>query len=235
MASSTNSVDSGSRVSSLIRRCGVDDAGMLHRLSVETYVDTFDGTSSDADMRKFLEESYAEPILRDELTNPDSMFFVMVVPSCAQVGTKAQVGTGTRNTDDSVVLADFVDACKGDDSEVSGSGKADDGGARTGIPAGYMKLNFGDAQIEDMGPGAMEIQRLYIQKAFKGHGFGTRLMNLALKTARERDLHKVWLGVWEHNEPAKRFYSGKGFVRVGQHAFWQGDDKQTDYLMAREV
>lgn len=98
-----------------------------------------------------------------------------------------------------------------------------------------MKLNFGDAQVEDMGLDAMEVQRLYIRKAFKGCGLGTQLMNLALKTARERGLKKVWLGVWEHNEPAKRFYTGKGFVRVGQHAFWQGDDKQTDYLMAREV
>lgn len=98
-----------------------------------------------------------------------------------------------------------------------------------------MKLNFGEAQIEDMGPDTMEVQRLYIQKAFKGCGLGTQLMNKALGMARERGLKKVWLGVWEHNEPAKRFYAGKGFVRVGQHDFWQGDDKQTDYLMAREV
>ncbi|WEV66072.1 GNAT family N-acetyltransferase [Bifidobacterium sp. ESL0764] len=188
-ANPMNTVNPDSKVAGVIRKCGVSDAQMLHKLSVETYFDTFGGTSSDADMRKFLEESYAVPVLRDELANHDSMFFVISMPS------------------------DVLD----------------------GTPAGYMKLNFGSAQLEDMGPGAMELQRLYIRKAFKGCGLGTRLMNLALQTARERDLNKVWLGVWEHNEPAKRFYTGKGFVRVGQHAFWQGDDKQTDYLMAREV
>lgn len=182
---------------------------MLHRLSVETYVDTFDGTSSDEDMQKYLAETYAEPILRGELADPNSMFFIISMPSDASVEAETQ--------DDQV------------DNASVGSADSNE------IPAGYMKLNFGDAQIEDMGPGAMEVQRLYIQKAFKGCGLGTQLMNLALDTARERNLHKVWLGVWEHNEPAKRFYAGKGFVRVGQHAFWQGDDKQTDYLMAREA
>lgn len=200
---------SNSHIVGTIRRCGVADAGLLHQLSVETYVDTFDGTSSDEDMKKFLAETYAEPILCNELANPNSMFFIIYMTADAQFGERGQSGQiaeGIAGSDDSA-----------------------------GIPAGYMKLNFGDAQLEDMGPDTMEIQRLYIQKAFKGCGLGTQLMTLALDAARKRNLRKVWLGVWEHNEPAKRFYAGKGFVRVGQHAFWQGDDKQTDYLMAREV
>ncbi|WEV73769.1 GNAT family N-acetyltransferase [Bifidobacterium sp. ESL0798] len=192
------------RENGAIRICGPEDVALLHRMSVETYVDTFAGTSSEEDMNKFLEESYSEPVLHGELSNPDSVFLLISVQPDSDSEEHA-------------------------DSDSSNSTKTDE------IPSGYMKLNFGKAQVEDMGAGTMEIQRLYISKRFKGHGFGTRLMNLALKTARERDLHKVWLGVWEHNEPAKRFYSGKGFVRVGQHAFWQGDDKQTDYLMARDL
>lgn len=212
---------SNSHIVGTVRRCAVADAGLLHRLSVETYVDTFDGTSSDEDMRKFLKETYAEPVLREELANPDSMFFIISSPSDPQTEAETQGGQSGNTSNDSVGSASPADS----------AGPVDP----AGTPAGYMKLNFGDAQVEDMGPGTMEVQRLYIRKAFKGCGFGTQLMNLALDTARERNLRKVWLGVWEHNEPAKRFYAGKGFVRVGQHAFWQGDDKQTDYLMAREV
>lgn len=186
----------------IIRRLGVEDVGLLRGLSIETYTDTFDGTSSDADMQKFLESTYSETALREELANSESMFFLLSLP------------------------------VPGENCEDDGGRK---GGERGGIPAGYMKLNFGDAQIEDMGPDAMEIQRLYIRVPFKGCGLGSRLMDLALQTARERGLRKVWLGVWECNEPAKRFYACKGFERVGEHVFWQGDDKQTDYLMAREV
>ncbi|WEV41764.1 GNAT family N-acetyltransferase [Bifidobacterium sp. ESL0682] len=192
------------RENGTIRICGPDDVALLHRMSVDTYVDTFAGTSSDEDMDKFLEESYSEPVLRGELSNPDSVFLLISVQPDSDSKEHA-------------------------DSDSSDSTKTDE------LPAGYMKLNFGEAQVEDMGSGTMEIQRLYIDKQFKGLGLGTQLMNFALDTARKRGLHKVWLGVWEHNEPAKHFYAGKGFVRVGQHAFWQGDDKQTDYLMAREV
>lgn len=195
----------------IIRSLGVEDVELLRGLSIETYTDTFDGTSSDEDMQKFLESTYSETALREELANPESMFFLLSLPASGENGD-------------------------GDEGREGGE-KGKDGrcGQNAEIPAGYLKLNFGDAQIEDMGPGAMEIQRLYIRVPFKGCGLGSRLMDLALQTARERGLHKVWLGVWEHNEPAKRFYAGKGFERVGEHVFWQGDDRQTDYLMAREV
>lgn len=45
-----------------------------------------------------------------------------------------------------------------------------------GAPAGYMKVNVGDAQTEKMTRDHMEVQRLYILKAFKRHGLGTGLM-----------------------------------------------------------
>lgn len=203
--------ESERRRKGVIKVCGPENAAMLHDLSVETYVDTFDGTSSDEDMQKYLDETYAESVLRKELENPNSVCFVISMPADS---TSAQADDSAKS------------------GKVAGSGDSDNPAE---IPAGYMKLNFGDAQIEDMGPNAMEVQRLYIQKAFKGCGLGTQLMNKALGMARERGLKKVWLGVWEHNEPAKRFYAGKGFVRVGQHDFWQGDDKQTDYLMAMDL
>ncbi len=188
---------------------------MLSRLSVQTYVDTFDGTSSDEDMERFLSRSYDENILRSELANPDSEFYVI---ECNTVDVGAFRNDGNEHDD------------AGNDGH---NGK--DSCARNVIDAAYMKLNFGAAQLEDMGPDAMEIQRLYVRAQYKGIGLGTRLMTFALDRARHRGLNRVWLGVWEHNEPAKRFYSDKGFVRIGQHDFWQGDDRQTDFLLAREV
>jgi diamine N-acetyltransferase len=193
---------------------------MLSRLSVATYVDTFDGTSSDEDMQRFLSRSYDESVLRAELANPDSEFYVVetAVGDCLPDGGE----TGSVDAADAAVGVEGLD------------GTADQA-QHDRIDMAYIKLNFSDAQLEDMGPDAMEIQRLYVRTQYKGMGLGTRLMALAFDRARDRGLNRVWLGVWEHNEPAKRFYKDKGFVRIGQHDFWQGDDKQTDFLLAREV
>ena len=55
-------------------------------------------------------------------------------------------------------------------------------------------------------------------------------MKFALDLAKEKGKKRVWLGVWEHNEPGKAFYSHWGFKRFSQHTFPVGSDPQTDEL-----
>ena len=43
----------------------------------------------------------------------------------------------------------------------------------------------------------------------------------------------VWLGVWEQNPRAIRFYEKNGFVPFDTHVFILGEDKQTDILMKK--
>lgn len=102
-------------------------------------------------------------------------------------------------------------------------------------PVGYLKLNVGDAQSEAMGKDALEIERIYIRPAFKGHGLGSAFIEQALTLAREAGKTKVWLGVWEHNEPAKAFYAKRGFTQFSAHHFVMGDDPQTDLLMIKRL
>jgi RimJ/RimL family protein N-acetyltransferase len=45
----------------------------------------------------------------------------------------------------------------------------------------------------------------------------------------------MWLGVWEYNPRAQRFYEKNGFRPVGQHVFQLGSDPQTDLLKQREL
>ncbi|MCI2148108.1 GNAT family N-acetyltransferase [Bifidobacterium crudilactis] len=104
-----------------------------------------------------------------------------------------------------------------------------------GIPAGYMKLNTGTAQTEVMNDDAMEIERLYILTRFKRHGLGTSLIRQAEETAMAQGASTIWLGVWEHNEPARSFYTSRGFVKTGQHVFMLGDDEQTDHIMCKRL
>ena len=104
-----------------------------------------------------------------------------------------------------------------------------------GTPAAYMQLNTGKAQTEQFGDTSMEIERLYVLSDFKRQGLGTMLINQAFKRARNQSLSKIWLGVWEHNEPAQRFYRAMGFKRTGDHTFILGEDLQTDWIMTAAV
>ncbi|KRL53790.1 GNAT family N-acetyltransferase [Furfurilactobacillus rossiae] len=101
--------------------------------------------------------------------------------------------------------------------------------------AGYLKLNVGEAQTEKMGSDALEIQRIYILPSFKRQGLGTQLFNQA--TANAEDLHKraIWLGVWEHNDAARKFYHKIGFQPVGDHVFQLGSSVQRDLIMKRTL
>ena len=99
---------------------------------------------------------------------------------------------------------------------------------------GYLKLNRGTAQTEFQGEGALEIERIYITKQAQGFGYGKALLNKAIELSKEAELPLLWLGVWENNIPAIRFYESHGFVPFGEHIFMLGTDSQRDILMKFE-
>jgi len=96
---------------------------------------------------------------------------------------------------------------------------------------GYLKLNSGSAQTELQDNKAIEIERIYVLKDYHGQKVGQFLLDKALEIARERDAAYIWLGVWEKNPKAIRFYEKNGFVPFGSHIFRLGDDEQTDIMM----
>lgn len=97
--------------------------------------------------------------------------------------------------------------------------------------AGYMKLNDAPAQTMTGKPGTLEIERIYVLKAFHGKQLGTLLLNYAIDRTKEKHHSAIWLGVWERNAKAIAFYERNGFVKTGSHDFVLGDDVQTDYIM----
>lgn len=102
-------------------------------------------------------------------------------------------------------------------------------------PAGYLKTNVGSAQTEVGGDDALEVERIYILKAYKGLGLGGRLMDLAFEQAERQGKNRIWLGVWEHNDAARGFYEHRGFTVIGDHVFQLGTDAQRDLIMERAV
>lgn len=101
--------------------------------------------------------------------------------------------------------------------------------------AGYLKVNVDDAQSETMGDDFLEIERIYIRSKFQKKGLGKYLMDQAIEIAREQNKNNIWLGVWEKNENAIRFYKKLGFVQTGTHSFYMGDEEQIDFIMTKKL
>ena len=60
-------------------------------------------------------------------------------------------------------------------------------------------------------------------------------MDECFKIAQENKCDVMWLGVWEYNPRAIRFYEKHGFVEVGSHVFQLGKDPQIDLLMQKKL
>lgn len=100
---------------------------------------------------------------------------------------------------------------------------------------GYLKVNFGQSQTEIRDKNTLEIERIYVLKEFHGKKVGQVLYEKAIELAKEKDVEYVWLGVWEQNPRAIRFYEKNGFVVFDKHIFKLGNDEQTDIMMKLKI
>lgn len=96
---------------------------------------------------------------------------------------------------------------------------------------GYLKINFGDSQTELKDDKSLEIERIYVLKEFQGKKIGQILYDKAIEIAKQKDADYIWLGVWEENPRAIKFYKKNGFIEFDKHIFKLGNDEQTDIMM----
>ena len=104
-----------------------------------------------------------------------------------------------------------------------------------GTLAGYLKLNEAPSQTDINDTDSLEIERIYVAGEFQGEGLGRYLMEKAIAITTERKKKYAWLGVWEKNEKAIRFYEKNGFYKIGTHTFVMGEDAQNDYVMKKDL
>lgn len=113
-------------------------------------------------------------------------------------------------------------------------------------PIAYFKLTENKSPLHTSKPNieidfnfeginATELDRIYVLSEHHGKGVAPIALNHAINLAKENGSHFVWLGVWEHNPKAIRFYQKMGFEKFGTHIFDVGDDPQTDWLMWRKI
>ena len=98
---------------------------------------------------------------------------------------------------------------------------------------GYFKLNILDNQNEFKEYNGIELERIYVLPDFQNNGFGSFMLGEVIRLAKSLQKSYLWLGVWEKNSEAIKFYQNKGFKKIGTHPYWIGTDEQTDWLMKK--
>lgn len=104
-----------------------------------------------------------------------------------------------------------------------------------GAIAGYAKLHKDAKEEMVTGGKCLEIARFYMLTEQIGRGIAGKLMQTVLEFAHENGFETIWLGVWEFNARAQKFYRKWGFEHVGTHVFQFGNDPQTDWVWQRKV
>ncbi|MBS4042470.1 MAG: GNAT family N-acetyltransferase [Chitinophagaceae bacterium] len=99
-----------------------------------------------------------------------------------------------------------------------------------GVAVGYIRFKEEYSNFEKMKQWkALELKRLYILKEFHGKGVAQALIDFYFQYAQENDYEMAWLGVWEYNFRAQKFYQKNGFEDTGEkHPFPIGSTPQTD-------
>lgn len=108
-------------------------------------------------------------------------------------------------------------------------------GVVDGSLASYAMVREGPAPVAVGGLSPVELVRFYVDRPWHGSGVARAMMAACEAEAHRRGARTLWLGVWEKNPRAIRFYEKCGFRDVGSHVFVLGSDAQTDRLMARPI
>jgi len=100
---------------------------------------------------------------------------------------------------------------------------------------GYYKINEGTAQNEIYDASSIELERIYVLPKFIGQGIGKHILETIIAISKTKKVDFIWLGVWQENVAAIKFYKRCGFKIFGKHPYFLGSDEQTDYLMKFEI
>ena len=75
------------------------------------------------------------------------------------------------------------------------------------------------------------LERFYVAQRWQGQGVAAPLMEALVTQVRGLGADVLWLGVWERNTRAIRFYEKLGYETVGAQTFRLGSDLQRDCVM----
>ena len=164
----------------LIRKANFADLNSLVEMARIAFFQAFTEGNKIENVNTYLEEAFTEEQFAEEMENPASVFFLLIVD---------------------------------------------------GVLAGYAKVNFVPAQTDLHDNSSLEVARLYLLEKYIGSGLGKILLDHTINFAKLNRKKYLWLGVWEKNNRAIKFYEKNGLSIFSSHPFPFGDEVQTDFLM----
>lgn len=93
---------------------------------------------------------------------------------------------------------------------------------------GYSMMGELKMPVEDQT--GLELYRLYVDESVKGAGIAPSLMQDCVDWARALGAKALYLGVWEDNHRAQRFYRRFGFEHYGEWQFMVGNHADRDLI-----
>lgn len=104
-----------------------------------------------------------------------------------------------------------------------------------GNAVGFVKLREGKKVDCLQDENAIEVQRIYLLEKVKGKGFGKLLIEKSIEIGREKGYEMLWLGVWDQNVEAQKFYEKIGMKNVGLTDFSDGKNKFINFVFAIDI
>ena len=104
-----------------------------------------------------------------------------------------------------------------------------------GKAIGYAKLREGKFIECLKGKNAIEVQRIYILEKLKGNRIGESLMTRCFEIGKEKGYETLWLGVWDKNVKAQKFYEKIGMSNVGTTDFSDGKNEFINLVFAKDI
>ena len=93
-----------------------------------------------------------------------------------------------------------------DDGEGLGFVIRDDAGNTVGLTAGYTWA------------GVSEIKQMWVDKAYRGRGYGRALLDAMVAEAQRRGVSRIWVASYDFQAPG--MYEKAGFKRMAEFADW---------------
>lgn len=102
-------------------------------------------------------------------------------------------------------------------------------------PVGYLSFKEEIPEFDETkGKKALELKRFYVSKDYHGKGAAQKMISFFIDRAVAEDCEVVFLGVWEFNYRAQKFYCKHGFNLTNyKHDFPIGNTPQTDVYMIK--
>ncbi|KAG1584060.1 hypothetical protein G6F46_015026 [Rhizopus delemar] len=98
---------------------------------------------------------------------------------------------------------------------------------------GYLAAGANTLPHAEAREGGIELKRFYILAAYQYGGHGARLMDAFMAWLDHPQRRTLWVGVWEENFGAQRFYARYGFEKAGEYLIPGGDTHDLEFILRR--